>query len=177
MWVLMVIEGWSSVTPDIKLKLIGRIGEKREDLVGFAGWESSCAVAMGWQGAVLEQHSTILGGVRVSLGLERQTQRCFCRQGGVTVSPFIPSLFPMLILGCSTPGKELIYFCTLPKRGDNAPHVGPAAPIISWQSRKVLIVSNGASMLHPGVKNSVLPCSKFSKASTINAQFLAVPLG
>lgn len=169
----MVIEGWSIVTPDIKLKLIGRIGEKREDLVGFAGWESSWVVVMGWQGAVLEQHSTILGGVRVSLGLERQTQRFAGRE----VSPFIPSLFPMLIHRCSAPGKELIYLCALPKRGDNAPHVGPAAPIISWQSRKVLIVSNGASMLHPGGKNSVLPCSKFSKASTINAQFLAVPLG
>lgn len=96
---------------------------------------------------------------------------------GREVSPFIPSLFPMLIHGCSTPGKELIYFCALPKRGDNTPHVGSAAPIISWQSRKVLIVSNGASMLHPGVKNSVLPCSKFSKAFTINAQFLAMPLG
>lgn len=87
MWVLMVIEGWSSDTPDIKLKLIGRIGEKREDLVGFAGWESSWVVVMGWQGAVLEQHSTILGGMRVSLGLEWQTQRCFCRQGGVTFYP------------------------------------------------------------------------------------------
>lgn len=119
---------------------------------------------------------TSLGRTRVSLGLAQQTQRCCCWCGGVQFYLQPVSHAEPWVLYCRE-RVYIIYFCIWSRRGDNTPHMGSVAPTISWQSRKVLIAPNSIFMLRLRVKNLVLSCSKFSKAFTINVQFLAVPFG
>lgn len=119
---------------------------------------------------------TSLGRTRVSLGLAQQMQRCCCWLGGVQLYPQpVSHAEPRMLYRRES--LYIIYFCIWSRRGGNTPHMGFVAPTISYQSRKVLIAPNGVFMLHLRVKNLVLSRSKFSKAFTINAQFLAVPFG